>query len=116
MAKIIDVIGYGPVEFPDGMSQEDMLAALQKLPPRPSAPTQQSNKIDLRGMATVDTPTAPSLTPQQRERIAAAETAELSKPAFAAPRQRATALVERAAKVKEEDAAKYAIDSFGKVK
>lgn len=108
MAKIIDVIGYGPVEFPDGMSQEDMLAALQKLPPRPSAPTQQSNKIDLRGMATVDTPTAPPLTPQQRERIAAAETADLSKPAFVAPKQRAVALQERAARVKEEEAAQYA--------
>lgn len=108
MAKIIDVIGYGPVEFPDGMSQEDMLAALQKLPPRPSAPTQQSNKIDLRGMATVDTPTAPPLTPQQRERIAAAETADLSKPAFVAPKQRAVALQERAARVKEDEAAQYA--------
>jgi hypothetical protein len=106
MAQIIDVKGYGPVEFPDGMSQEDMLAALQKLPPLPSAPTQQTNKIDLKGMATPDT--ALPLTPQQRERIGAAETADLSKPAFAAPRQRATALVERAAKVKEEEAGKYA--------
>lgn len=108
MAQIIDVKGYGPVEFPDGMSQEDMFAALQKLPPRPSAPTQQSNKIDLRGMATVDTPTASPLTPQQRERIAAAETADLSKPAFVAPKQRAVALQERAARVKEEEAAQYA--------
>jgi hypothetical protein len=99
MAQIIDVKGYGPVEFPDGMSQEDMFAALQKLPPRPSAPTQQTQ---------ASTSEALPLTPQQRERIAAAETAELSKPALAAPKQRAVALQERAVKVKEEEAAQYA--------
>lgn len=99
MAQIIDVKGYGPVEFPDGMSQEDMFAALQKLPPRPSAPTQQTQAT---------TSEALPLTPQQRERIAADETAYFSKPAFVAPKQRAVALQERAARVKEEDAAKYA--------
>jgi len=99
MAQIIDVKGYGPVEFPDGMSQEDMFAALQKLPPPPSAPTQQTQAT---------TPEALPLTPQQRERIAAAETADLSKPALAAPKQRAVALQERAVKVKEDEAAKYA--------
>jgi hypothetical protein len=99
MAQIIDVKGYGPVEFPDGMSQEDMFAALQKLPPRPSAPTQQTQ---------ASTSEALPLTPQQRERIAAAETADLSKPALAAPKQRAVALQERAVKVKEEEAAQYA--------
>jgi antitoxin component HigA of HigAB toxin-antitoxin module len=102
MAKIIDVIGYGPVEFPDGMSQEDMLAALKKLPPPPSTPTQQT------------TPEALPLTPQQRERIAAAETADLSKPALAAPKQRAVALQERAVKVRAEDAAKYSYDDLHK--
>lgn len=65
-------------------------------------------KMDFKGMATADTPTALPLTPQQRERIAAAETADLSKPALAAPKQRAVALQERAAKVKEEEAAQYA--------
>ena len=99
MAKIIDVIGYGPVEFPDGMSQEDMLAALKKLPPLPSAPTQQTQAA---------TPEALPLTPQQREKIAAAETADLSKPALAAPKQRAVALQERAVKVRAEEAAQYA--------
>lgn len=99
MAQIIDVKGYGPVEFPDGMSQEEMFAALQKLPPRPSAPTQQTQAA---------TPAALPLTPQQRERIAADETANLSKPALAAPRQRATALQERAVRVKEDEAAQYA--------
>lgn len=99
MAQIIDVKGYGPVEFPDGMSQEDMFAALQKLPPPPSATTQQTQ---------ASTPEALPLTPQQRERIAAAETANLSKPALAAPKQRATALQERAVKVRAEEAAQYA--------
>ena len=99
MAQIIDVKGYGPVEFPDGMSQEDMFAALQKLPPRPSAPTQQTQAT---------TPEALSLTPQQRERIAADETAYFSKPAFVAPKQRAVALQERAVKVKADEAAQYA--------
>ena len=99
MAQIIDVKGYGPVEFPDGMSQEDMFAALQKLPPRPSAPTQQTQAT---------TPEALPLTPQQRERIAADETANLSKPALAAPKQRAVALQERAVKVKADEAAQYA--------
>jgi hypothetical protein len=99
MAQIIDVKGYGPVEFPDGMSQEDMFAALQKLPPLPSAPTQQTQAT---------TPEALPLTPQQRERIAAAETADVSKPAFIAPKQRATALQERAVKVRADEAAQYA--------
>jgi hypothetical protein len=99
MAQIIDVKGYGPVEFPDGMSQEDMFAALQKLPPRPSAPTQQTQAT---------TSEALPLTPQQRERIAADETANLSKPALAAPKQRAVALQERAVKVKADEAAQYA--------
>jgi hypothetical protein len=65
-------------------------------------------KMDFKGMATADTPTALPLTPQQRERIAVAETADLSKPALAAPKQRAVALQERAARVKEDEAAQYA--------
>jgi antitoxin component HigA of HigAB toxin-antitoxin module len=105
MAKIIDVIGYGPVEFPDGMSQEDMMVALKKLPPLPSAPAQQTQAA---------TPEALPLTPQQRERIAAAETADLSKPALAAPKQRAVALQERAVKVRAEEAAKYSYDDLHK--
>jgi hypothetical protein len=32
MAQIVEIVGVGPVEFPDGMSKEDMAAALQKLP------------------------------------------------------------------------------------
>jgi len=32
MAQIVEIVGVGPVEFPDGMSKEAMAAALQKLP------------------------------------------------------------------------------------
>jgi antitoxin component HigA of HigAB toxin-antitoxin module len=108
MAQIVDVIGYGPVEFPDGMSKEDMLAALKKLPPPPPPRTTQQPQAA--------TPAAVQPTPQQIEKIATAQppAQDITKPAFAAPRQRATALVERAAKVKEEEAAKYAYDDLHK--
>ena len=62
------------------------------------------------------TPAAVQPTPQQIEKIAAAQppAQDLTKPAFAAPRQKATALVERATKVKEEEAAKYSYDDLHK--
>ena len=56
-------------------------------------------KMDFKGMATVDTPTAPPPAPPPQD---------LTKPAFVAPRQRATALQERAVKVKADEAAQYA--------
>ena len=34
MPQIVDVIGYGKIEFPDGMSKTDMADALKKLPPK----------------------------------------------------------------------------------
>ena len=37
MPQTVNVIGYGPVTFPDGMSKEEMSAALRKLPPIPQA-------------------------------------------------------------------------------
>lgn len=37
MPQTVNVIGYGPVTFPDGMSKEEMAAALRKLPPIPQA-------------------------------------------------------------------------------
>jgi hypothetical protein len=37
MPQTVNVIGYGPVTFPDGMSKEEMAAALKKLPPIPQA-------------------------------------------------------------------------------
>jgi len=37
MPQTVNVIGYGPVTFPDGMSKDEMAAALRKLPPIPQA-------------------------------------------------------------------------------
>lgn len=37
MPQVVNVIGYGPITFPDGMSKEEMAAALKKLPPLPQA-------------------------------------------------------------------------------
>lgn len=43
MAQTVNVIGYGPITFPDGMSREQMAEALKKLPPLPgtAAPATQ---------------------------------------------------------------------------
>lgn len=41
MAQVVNVLGYGPITFPDGMSKEEIAAALKKLPPpTQAAPTQ----------------------------------------------------------------------------
>jgi hypothetical protein len=52
MPITVDIVGFGPVEFPDGMSKEAMESALQKLPsptkaPPPTAvvPSNQSNYV-----------------------------------------------------------------------
>jgi hypothetical protein len=42
MAQIVEVIGVGDVEFPDGMSQEQIAAALQKLPKPKFTPTAEN--------------------------------------------------------------------------
>jgi hypothetical protein len=42
MAQIVEVIGIGDVEFPDGMSKEDIGLALQKLPKPKFQPTAQN--------------------------------------------------------------------------
>ena len=39
MAQTVNVIGYGPITFPDGMSREQIAEALKKLPPLPGAGT-----------------------------------------------------------------------------
>lgn len=38
MPQVVNVLGYGPITFPDGMSKEDIAAALKKLPPVAAAP------------------------------------------------------------------------------
>lgn len=42
MPQVVNVLGYGPITFPDGMSKEEIAAALKKLPP-PTVPTQPIN-------------------------------------------------------------------------
>ena len=42
MAQIVEVIGVGNVEFPDGMSKEQIASALQKLPKPKFEPTAQN--------------------------------------------------------------------------
>jgi hypothetical protein len=42
MAQIVEVLGVGEVEFPDGMSQEQMAVALNKLPKPKFQPTAQN--------------------------------------------------------------------------
>jgi len=37
MTQTVIVIGYGPVDFPDGMTKEEMAEALKKLPPKPAS-------------------------------------------------------------------------------
>lgn len=38
MPQVVNVLGYGPITFPDGMSKEDIAAALKKLPPVAATP------------------------------------------------------------------------------
>lgn len=57
MAQIVEIKGVGSVEFPDGMSQEEMAAALKKLP-TPAATPQPAPQEDLTKPAFV--------TPKQR--------------------------------------------------
>lgn len=37
MAQVINVIGYGDISFPDGMSMEEITKALEQLPPAPAS-------------------------------------------------------------------------------
>ena len=47
MAQIVEVIGVGDVEFPDGMSQADIAQALKKLPAPQAAPTSTTLQPDV---------------------------------------------------------------------
>ena len=47
MPQVVNVIGYGPVTFPDGMSKEEMAMALRKLPPLPQAAPEPSMTDEL---------------------------------------------------------------------
>jgi len=47
MTQIVEVIGVGDVEFPDGMSQGDIAQALKKLPTPKTAPTSTTLQPDV---------------------------------------------------------------------
>lgn len=57
MAQYIDVIGVGTVEFPDGMTKEEMAEALKKLPSAKQQPVEEA--------APAAKPTMPSLPAKQ---------------------------------------------------
>jgi len=79
MAQIVEIIGVGPVEFPDGMSKDEMAAALKKLPkptqPAPPtqvaevAPTQPTQPTQPQGFNVLEASKA-SLSRQQAEKTA----------------------------------------------
>lgn len=79
MAQFVDVIGVGTVEFPDGMSKEEMEAALKKLPSPSTQPTQAPTAAPTGAVK----PSVPAPTGEPAE-------VDLTKPAFLAPRDRAT--------------------------
>ena len=49
MPQIVNVLGYGPVTFPDGMSKEEMATALKKLPPIATTPTAPAQPTTVSG-------------------------------------------------------------------
>lgn len=76
MAQLIDVVGYGTVSFPDGMSEAEITSALRQLPQKTSGQKPQ---------APVPAPTeqqqaAPAIAPSSR--FTAPEQEDLTKPAF----------------------------------
>ena len=48
MPQIVEVLGVGPVSFPDGMSREDIAAALKQLPAPAAAPKPKTDRTPLR--------------------------------------------------------------------
>jgi len=66
MAQIVDIIGVGPVEFPDGMSKEQMAEALKKLPKPTQAtqPAQPAQPVQQETPPVRATPTAAPTQPQ----------------------------------------------------
>ena len=52
MAQTINVLGYGPVSFPDGMSMEEITEALKQLPPAPGSRSMPDELMRQAGLAT----------------------------------------------------------------
>lgn len=69
MPQIIDVVGVGPVEFPDEMQSEDILGVLQKKFPKP---VDVPNGAKLEGLSAAQRLAGSSLTPSSVNRLAPA--------------------------------------------
>lgn len=52
MTQTINVLGYGPVSFPDGMSMEEITEALKQLPPAPGSRSMPDELLRQAGLAT----------------------------------------------------------------
>lgn len=98
MPQTVNVIGYGPVTFPDGMSKDDMAAALKQLP----AKKEQTTVMPEQATPTTPLPaSAPqSVTPADVPTITPAE----EKAAIVFKTKPAKVLEARAAEVKAEEA------------
>ena len=51
MAQVINVIGYGDISFPDGMSMEEITEALKQLPPAPAPRSMPDELMRQTGLA-----------------------------------------------------------------
>ena len=52
MAQVINVLGYGDISFPDGMSMEEITKALEQLPPAPGSRSMPDELMRQAGLAT----------------------------------------------------------------
>ena len=52
MAQVINVLGYGDISFPDGMSMEEITKALEQLPPAPGSRSMPDELTRQAGLAT----------------------------------------------------------------
>ena len=49
MSQVVNVLGYGPITFPDGMSKDEIATALKKLPPIAQAPVAPAQPTTVMG-------------------------------------------------------------------
>ena len=101
MPQTVNVIGYGPVTFPDGMSKDDMAAALKQLPAKKEPTTVMTEQVPTTTPTTPLPASAPqSVTPADVPTITPAE----EKAAIVFKTKPAKVLEARAAEIKAEEA------------
>lgn len=99
MAQTVDVIGYGPVTFPDGMSKDDMAAALKQLPAKKEQTTVMPEQVP----TTTPTTPLPASAPQSVTPSSVLTPVE-ERAAIVFKTKPAKVLEARAAEVKAEEA------------